>query len=226
MRPIMLDQTPERVSVHVLSFCRTISRDSAPQYLNITPENGALQSECYENVLQKCARDGGALQYGWAIWTWPKVWLKAEHHAVWRNPSGALVDVTPNTPGCDQLLFLSDSTQSHDPSRMTHVPSRWHPLNPDPDILAVAAAERAIVDFQNESRLPGSREVRVNKAKYDRLLLEKEATTFRVVLKNVRKSQPCLCGSGLKFLDCHHENGIAALRMLDELRQLELNRLK
>jgi hypothetical protein len=59
------------------------------------------------------ARDGGEILYGWAIWEWPRVFIEAEHHAVW-SKGGCLTDVTPQVPPADTILFLPDTERAYD----------------------------------------------------------------------------------------------------------------
>ncbi len=47
--------------------------------------------------------------FGWTIWEWPKVYVEAEHHAVWRDTNGYLVDVTPKHDKEERILFLPDA---------------------------------------------------------------------------------------------------------------------
>ena len=51
------------------------------------------------------------------IWRWPGRYFEAEHHAVWRTPQGALVDVTPQTGNPPRILFLPDPPAIFDPAR-------------------------------------------------------------------------------------------------------------
>lgn len=48
-----------------------------------------------DGVQARTAADGGAIRFGWRLLEWPNVLLTAEHIAVWEEPGGALVDITP-----------------------------------------------------------------------------------------------------------------------------------
>lgn len=50
---------------------------------------------------------GGRRVHGWAVWMFDEI-LVGEHHSVWQNPDGALVDVTPPKFEADQILFIRD----------------------------------------------------------------------------------------------------------------------
>jgi hypothetical protein len=64
-------------------------------------------------VNRKVTREGGRIVYGWAIWEWPRVFLEAEHHAVWSD-GDRLVDVTPHVPASYCILFLPDPQRVYD----------------------------------------------------------------------------------------------------------------
>src|SRR5205814_2153199 len=93
----MTVRTPESISAHVLALCREINPDAAPVYITITPGEGCAADDCFECVRQKVERDGGSIQFGWSIWEWPRVYVEAEHHAVYEPPTGPpWVDLTPS----------------------------------------------------------------------------------------------------------------------------------
>ncbi len=61
-------------------------------------------------IRARIAADGGAIRYGWRLREWPEVLLTAERHAVWEEPDGTLVDITPsNTESSVSLFALGDT---------------------------------------------------------------------------------------------------------------------
>jgi hypothetical protein len=100
-------RTPAAITAAIRHLCQEISPDYEPRFVEISPEPGSKPNECFSNVETKIKDDGGELVYGWAIWEWPRVFVEAEHHAVWRN-GGGLVDVTPHVPLSERILFLPD----------------------------------------------------------------------------------------------------------------------
>ncbi len=71
--------------------------------LNIShrPKSKYLPNDCYENVKKHISQNGGDIVYGWSIWEWPQVFIEAFHHALWKNPKGRLIDISPD----DTTLF-------------------------------------------------------------------------------------------------------------------------
>ncbi len=49
---------------------------------------------CYQNARQQVLKYGGTVELGWQLLIWPGRFVKALHHAVWKNPEGNLIDVT------------------------------------------------------------------------------------------------------------------------------------
>ena len=80
----------------------------------VTPDSWCKAGDCFENVRRKLKKDGGRIQFGWAVWEWPGVFLEAEHHAVYVAPkSPSFVDVTPCNFGSTRHLFVPDDSATY-----------------------------------------------------------------------------------------------------------------
>ena len=54
--------------------------------------------------------DGGRIRHGWRLREWPDILLTAVRHAVWEEPDGTLVDITPDClEGSVSLFALADT---------------------------------------------------------------------------------------------------------------------
>lgn len=101
---------------------------------------------CFLNVEDRVAADGGALVCGWAVRTEYHGTLRVfYHHAVWRKPTGELVDVTPKL-SFDGVVRLTATRFVPDPAalplgtsphRMVR-PARVEPAKADPDLRRAA----------------------------------------------------------------------------------------
>lgn len=105
---------PRALTPALMEFCASISA-AAPVFVPSVPIKRGVTSFCFENVAQKVREKGGSTAYGWAIWHMPGLYFEAEHHAVWRNKLGNLIDVSPQMGGRKRLLFLSDESAIYDP---------------------------------------------------------------------------------------------------------------
>ena len=106
---IDLMRPPKLIKPYVLRFCRSFVADASPAYVQCLPESGVPANECFPIVEQKIATAGGQRVFGWAIWEWPKVFIEAEFHAVWKQPDGSVLDIAPKALPIPRVLFVPDS---------------------------------------------------------------------------------------------------------------------
>lgn len=105
---------PRALTPALLEFCGSIA-PVEPVFVPSIPLKRAATSFCFENVTQRVEEKGGSIAYGWAIWHMPGLYFEAEHHGVWRNKLGNLIDVSPQMGGRKRLLFLPDESAVYDP---------------------------------------------------------------------------------------------------------------
>lgn len=166
------------------------------------PAPGAIAGECFHNVLNKLKSDGGIIVYGWLIWEWPRVYIEAEHHAIWEK-DGALIDVTPHVNGEPNVLFLPD------PKRIYDYKSKKRLINVKRSLGMFACADRwiAVSDaFQNtleDHSVNG--EIRMNRGHLKAIWEQSRNTQIELLVElalNTKRNDPCFCNSGKKFKKC------------------------
>ena len=108
------DTVPRALTPALLQFCAAIA-SGEPVFIQSIPVARSATSFCFENVARRVREKGGSIAYGWAIWHLPGLYFEAEHHAVWRNKLGNLLDVSPQMGGRKRLLFLPDDDATYDP---------------------------------------------------------------------------------------------------------------
>ena len=147
-------------------------------FIPSVPIKRAMTSFCFDNVAQKVREKGGSIAYGWAIWTLPGLYFEAEHHAVWRNKLGNLIDVSPQMGGRKRLLFLSDESVVYDPFAV-----RPNIMAPDGN----SERARQMADLGNRRhallircRVPGTAEIRLYE--HDQLELGKIDQQIREIM--------------------------------------------
>lgn len=111
-----MSTVPRSLGPAVLTFCAEISA-AKPIYIRSKPSADAQMSACFDNVARKVARAGGAICYGWAIWHVAGLYFEAEHHGVWKNRQGALLDVSPQLGAVPKIVFLPDPEAVYDAKR-------------------------------------------------------------------------------------------------------------
>ena len=206
---IILARTPKSIAPHVLAFCEQINPSFSPVYLTIEPEAGCLARECFPNVRQKVEREGGRICYGWVIWEWPRVFIEAEHHAVYEGPDGSWQDLTPTMPEDpeNERLFLPDARAVYDfnnpGERRDNI---RHALTQDSHIeeyLQLSAELSEII-----RRIPGSPGLRVTVPRPDAIRIQaiskrRSHLQREIAHRYTAQGDPCYCGSGRKFKRCH-----------------------
>jgi len=83
----------------------------------VRPRDGALENQCWDNVLRAEADGEGRAVFGWALWRdiCPDS-VAAQHHAVLETPEGELVCITPHDDqlGVSEITFFADNRVPYD----------------------------------------------------------------------------------------------------------------
>lgn len=193
---------PNRISDAIRSLCSEISPRHEPVFLDVRPEPDAQPIECFHNVNAKVARDGGSILYGWAIWEWPRVFVEAEHHAVWTDGRVTL-DVTPHVPATTRILFLPDPTKVYDYEGNRRAINVKRATGKSPAVQRWLAADDRLHRYIEDSSI--GRLATMDAVTYERLKGDKRRFHVEILLDLARttgRNDPCFCQSGLKFKKC------------------------
>jgi hypothetical protein len=106
---IAMMQNLDLDSPQAKAFLREHFDDAA--VLRVPRTRSMAPDQCYANVADLVSRSGGMAVLGWALRQFPGRWLEATHHAVWKNPSGGLEDVTPTAIQAAHSLFIEANDQ-------------------------------------------------------------------------------------------------------------------
>ena len=128
---------PAQLTEELATFCGKLVAGGAPVTLPRLAPPEARPLDCFETVVQKVADQGGAPCYGWTLWEWPALFLEAEFYSVWRDPAGALHDITPRPGDSRTVLFLADPLRVFDGRRVKTVRQA---LLTDPAVLGFLRA--------------------------------------------------------------------------------------
>ena len=100
---------------------------------------------CYWNVAEEVRTNGGVAVYGWQIVYWPKRFMEAMHHAIWRMPNGTLLDVTEKYSS-DSVesysVFIIDDSIPIDLDKPNYVQSKHFAFKNDPNVTSFITAYR------------------------------------------------------------------------------------
>lgn len=194
---------PTEITPVVRSLCQFINPNAQPIRVAVEPSEGAEISECFGNVLQHAERHGGSIVYGWSIWLWPRVYVEAEHHAVWDDGNGRLIDVTPHLGGERAILFHPDPNRRFDHEGRKRLPNVRRSLG---ELCSAAEYMRAVDNLHHfwEASSDGDM-IHIDKARLlpfaDAAEQAKVAVLVELAMRT-RPHEPCICGSGLKFRKC------------------------
>ncbi len=194
--------TPRQITPAIQNLCAEINANETPVFVPVKPDRDAILSECFHNVSQKVERDGGSMLYGWNLWEWSRVFVEAEHHAVWVK-DGELIDVTPKHNGERKILFLPDPSRTYDFESQQRLINIKRSLGRYP---SVESWIKASDDFQNaiERNSVGNQssfsdfEMRHHQQAIMNAMLD-------VILDLAADTKPresCICASGKEFRKC------------------------
>ena len=199
----MKTANPENADVQ--AFCQTIS-PSSPLFVKIAPREDCTSKDSFLNVQKQVDRFGGDMRTGWSIRDWPGAYIEAEHHAVYDPGNGAAwIDVTPALDGETHRLFLADETATYDAAnpgvRRDNI-RKAHTNDPlILELFKVAAEKTRLMNM-----IPGVSAAHVPPALRQPLALIGQRhvkLSIDVSMRYTSRNDPCFCGSGKKFKQCH-----------------------
>lgn len=175
---------------------------------------------CFENVRDVIAESGGEIVYGWLVWQHGKVFVEAEHHGVWRKPTGELVCITPQIPPEKAITFIPDPSATYDLDTQLITNNIRIALLNDSRLEEFFKACSEQTNIMNGARRRCGRgptvELLLAEAmRYDELEMSKGALMAPFIHPEPRQVQiqtrtgkvgrnaPCTCGSGKKYKKCH-----------------------
>jgi len=193
--------TPTSVGEKVLEFCKTISPNYTPYYVDVIPDPEAVPSECYFNVKNRIDKIGGEILYGWCIREWPTLYIEAEHHAVWKSQD-EILDPSPSIQGDSQSLFLPDPENRFDFEAPRWIKMHHFPLMKDRDVSRfIDLIEARFEEIEGQ----GTSDTYIQTPKIREIEFEHALTQLKLILKharNVGRNGKCICGSGKKLKNC------------------------
>ncbi|MFW9874923.1 MAG: SEC-C metal-binding domain-containing protein [Candidatus Thorarchaeota archaeon] len=193
----MKPTTPLELTGKIQEFCNTIIPDSKPIFVALIPEDSAKLNECFSNVKKKIEDSGGSIQYGWTIWELPNLFLEAEFHAIWIDPSGKLIDITPKQDNEEQILFLPDPVRQYEGELIENIRK---PLVDNEYTRTWIILERKRFQFKKKHFRGGK--VNALAAGKEYIQFVEEAEEKRIKFWEIGRNEPCPCGSGKKYKKC------------------------
>jgi hypothetical protein len=107
------ETTPAAITSDIITFCESL-KTNPPIYVSVQNDANGMYGVCNLSVLEKIKIDGGTIRFGWTIWEYPGLFITGEFHAVWADPTGMLIDITPKPDGEQCIVFADDPTYPPD----------------------------------------------------------------------------------------------------------------
>ncbi|WP_425060527.1 hypothetical protein SCACP_12520 [Sporomusa carbonis] len=189
--------TPKGLTRFIVDFCKEINPNAKPYYIPVKPIQFNEYNESFSNVERKIKSNGGTVQYGWAIWEWRNILIEAEFHAVWKNPEGELICVSPNIYKEYKILFLPDDTRIYDGVHKIDSYRKSIRIEPIVDEY-IAVKEQFFCEYIAQI---GKTELSPNLIE-----LAKKDHELRLEVDKLpplpNRNSVCLCGSNKRYKDC------------------------
>lgn len=190
----MKSTTPKEVGKNVFRLREKLGLSTEPVFVPVRDTEGYKVADCFYNVPQKIAKDGGSIQYGWTVWEHSGRLIEGEFHAVWVDPNGAFLDITPKPDGESHILFFPDPNRIYENIPVDNV--RLLLTNKLSVVHAIREQER-LAKLRIKYNVDGT-EWRVPVSE-----LPSSMTGGSSGKEKVGRNERCPCGSGKKFKICH-----------------------
>lgn len=198
--PAQHTRVPNADASHVIAFCNRIVPGAKALLLPTAPDPLGQPKDCFETVRLRIASQGGAATYGWSIWEWPGVMIEAEFHAVWRDQTGALCDISPQSLHLSHRLFLPDSQRVYGGRQVNNI---RQPLTDHPAVARFIAANDRHFEVMNRGERADQHGIVMIPPEEIAPVMQEIAAAYQAIL-SIRpgRNDPCACGSGRKFKKC------------------------
>ena len=205
-------EVPQSLTDDIINFCKELNSAAFPVFITSSPPHHLEHLEHYEsfsNVENHIEAHGGGMQPGWLILEWKTYLFVAGSHAVWKNPEGQLINITPGL-GISRVLFLPDPGIEQDIARLVRKNLRDSIIV---DYICALADLKFDLSYNEDAETDiaielATRSHSTSPLTMDKLFpIESNLDLLHMMLRNkMTRNSPCLCCSGKKFKHCHEKD--------------------
>jgi hypothetical protein len=198
--------TPAEISTTLRQLIDSLVQSGVVEYVDVRPLPDVAVDDCVILVDRCVSESGGSAVLGWALWEFPTLFVEAEFHTVWRQPSGTLLDISPKKAATDRVLFLPDPSVKYEGMQINNVRVNFRN---DPDLDAYLRTFDDQFELMNRGARAGQHGlIKLTGEEVDELasIHIRRDNIFRPIRERLPKIgayDPCPCGSGKKVKWCH-----------------------
>lgn len=199
----MVGRVPNLTDRRLQAFCASIVPLGEPVLVRVHSRSDAALNECLASAEAQVRDAGGSVAFGWRLTEFVATYFEAEFHAVWRQPSGGLLDVGRPPAPFPRIAFLADPGLVY---RGCQIDNHYAPLSSHSAVAELIAALHDRYEFINRGeRAAMHGRIVVDGAEADEVVAIDDR--IRVALSQLGRRPeiqraPCLCGSGLALQSC------------------------
>lgn len=199
--------TPAEISGSLQALAEQVVPGGTPIYVDVHPIEGVLADECFPLVERQVEENGGQAITGWSLWELPTLFVEAEFHCVWQQPSGDLVDIAAKKHPTARVLFLADLHRKYEGKQVNNV---RRTVKSDSMLIAYLATFDAAFELMNRGERANQRAIELlgKDAEEYHAIQQQRAYLYLQLLPSfpvIGAYLPCPCGSGKKVKWCHKE---------------------
>lgn len=206
--------SPIKITGQVRQLIDKIGSEYEHEIIPVRPDPAAIPGNCYYNVQDKVTRNGGSLVYGWAVWLSDFI-CEGEHHAVWEDADGNLVDITPPRIPLNEMLFIPDDRFSYEGKHIANIRSSVVE-NPLVDhIILFAGMKDFLLKFatRKDNEQHHFNTFTGNVYNHYDTLFNNALLFFR---EGGKLGSACYCGSLKPYSNCHGKNLLASIEKVKD----------
>jgi hypothetical protein len=206
-------RTPNKIDKKINELLERLSITGTPIYVDIRPDDGSNVLDCFENVRRKIIRDHGTMILGWQIWELPFM-IEAEFHAIWKSPTGELIDITPKPINENQILFIADPNAKYDERQIDNVRMNTSNNRLVDDYIELYKAKFRIENKGNLAKINGEIFLQGNEARIWETINSFIDNIRIMITKGLTHESMCFCSGNLPYSLCHGRDLIEKLKKI------------
>ena len=130
------------------------------------PRSNCTHKRCFINVENQVAKEGGKMITGWMFNEFQDLMIASEAHAVWEQPNGKKIDITPHRFQPERIVFVPDPRVAI--KRGYTAPFQFI-LSSNPEDIAIINFGAAIEQMKDERFTGFGKEMEVSKTEIRKL---------------------------------------------------------